>query len=114
MTLKTIPTNRDQRMMSGVLTVVITADSKEELDSYTETLFTIGSGRLCQFATLKYQQLEGLKTVLPYVCGSRSSFRNPIGCSRQRKYCENVLGFRSGYWIHRSIFFVGQHCFLRI
>lgn len=59
-------TNRDQRMMSGVLTVVITADSKEELDSYTETLFTIGSGRLCQFATLKYQQLEGLKTVLPY------------------------------------------------
>lgn len=33
---------------------------------YTETLFTIGSGRLCQFATLKYQQLEGLKTVLPY------------------------------------------------
>ena len=59
-------TNRDQRMMSGVLTVVITADSKEELDNYTETLFTIGSGRLCQFATLKYQQLEGLKTVLPY------------------------------------------------
>ena len=59
-------TNRDQRMMSGVLTVVITADCKEELDNYTETLFTIGSGRLCQFATLKYQQLEGLKTVLPY------------------------------------------------
>lgn len=59
-------TNRDQRMMSGVLTAVITADSKEELDSYTETLFTIASGRLCQFATLKYQQLDGLKTVLPY------------------------------------------------
>lgn len=59
-------TNRDQRMMSGVLTVVITADSKDELDHYTEKLFTVGSGRLCQFATLKYQQLDGLNTVLPY------------------------------------------------
>lgn len=58
--------NRDQRMMFAVLTAVVTADTKEQLDSYTDALFTIGRKRLCQFATLKYQQLDGLNTVLPY------------------------------------------------
>lgn len=53
-------------MMFAVLTAVVTADTKEQLDSYTDALFTIGRKRLCQFATLKYQQLDGLNTVLPY------------------------------------------------
>ena len=59
-------TARDQRMMSGVLTIVLTADTLEQLDSDTETLFTIGRQNLCQFATLKYQQMDGLNTVLPF------------------------------------------------
>ena len=59
-------TNRDQRMMFGVLTIVITADTKGQLNRYTDALFTIGRKRLCQFATLNYQQFEGLNTVLPY------------------------------------------------
>ena len=59
-------TNRDQRMMFGVLTAVLTADNKRQLNSYTDALFTIGRKRLCQFATLNYQQFEGLNTVLPY------------------------------------------------
>jgi hypothetical protein len=33
--------------------VALTADTKEQLDSDTETLFTIGRKHLCQFATLK-------------------------------------------------------------
>ena len=52
-------TTRDQRMMFSVMTVVLTADTKEQLDSDTETLFTIGRKHLCQFATLKYQQMDG-------------------------------------------------------
>jgi len=59
-------TTRDQRMMFAVLTIVLTADTKEQLDSDTETLFAIGRQGLCQFASLKYQQLDGLNTVLPY------------------------------------------------
>jgi type IV secretory pathway VirB4 component len=59
-------TTRDQRMMFAVMTVVLTADTKEQLDSDTETLFTIGRKRLCQFATLKHQQMDGLNTVLPF------------------------------------------------
>ena len=59
-------TTRDQRMMFAVLTIVLTADTKEQLDSDTETLFAIGRQNLCQFATLKYQQMDGLNTALPY------------------------------------------------
>ena len=59
-------TTRDQRMMFAALTVVLTADSKDELDNDTETLLMIGRKHLCQFAKLNYQQLDGLNTVLPY------------------------------------------------
>ena len=59
-------TARDQRMMSGLITIVLTADTKEQLDSDTDALFTLGRQNLCQFATLKYQQLDGLNTALPY------------------------------------------------
>jgi hypothetical protein len=59
-------TTRDQRMMFAVLTIVLTADTKEQLDADTETLFSVGRKHLCQFATLKHQQADGLNTVLPY------------------------------------------------
>ena len=59
-------TTRDQRMMFAVLTMVHIADTKEQLDSDTETLLTTARKHLCQFATLTYQQMDGLNTVLPY------------------------------------------------
>lgn len=59
-------TTRDQRMMFGLLTMVHIADSKEQLDSDTETLLTTARKHLCQFSTLTYQQMDGLNTVLPY------------------------------------------------
>jgi len=59
-------TTRDQRMMFAVLTMVHVADSKEQLDSDTEALFTTARKHLCQFSTLTYQQMDGLNTVLPY------------------------------------------------
>ena len=59
-------TTRDQRMMFAVLTMVHTADSKEQLDSDTEALLTMARKHLCQFAVLKYQQMDGLNTALPF------------------------------------------------
>ena len=59
-------TARDQRMMFAVLTMVHTAETKEQLDSDTEALLTIARKYLCQFAVLKYQQMDGLNTVLPF------------------------------------------------
>lgn len=56
---------RDQRMFLATLTIVITADSKEELESDTESIFTTAGKHLCQLAVLNYQQMDGLNTVMP-------------------------------------------------
>ena len=58
-------TTRDQRMMFAVGTLVHLADSKEELDSDTETLQSIARKHLCQLTTLNWQQDAGLVTALP-------------------------------------------------
>lgn len=59
-------TSRDQRMMFALVTLVHTADTLEELDQDTETILSIGRNKFCTFSPLKYQQEQGLKTVLPY------------------------------------------------
>ena len=59
-------TTRDQRMMSALITIVHTADSLDKLNEDTETILAIGRKHLCQFSTLKFQQEDGLNTVLPY------------------------------------------------
>lgn len=57
---------RDQRMFLSVLTMVHTANSKEELDNDTEALLTIVRKHLCQFGILKFQQMDGLNTAMPF------------------------------------------------
>lgn len=59
-------TTRDQRMMYAVLTLVHTADTKEQLDADTETILTTVGQNMCQCAVLRYQQLDGLNTALPF------------------------------------------------
>ena len=59
-------TTRDQRMMLGLVTLVHMADSQKQLDSDTETLQSVGRKHLCQLSTLRWQQKDGLDTVLPY------------------------------------------------
>ena len=59
-------TTRDQRMMFGILTMVHMADSKEQLDSDTEMLKSIARKKLCQLSILRWQQMDGLQTVLPF------------------------------------------------
>mgnify|MGYP001089749026 FL=1 len=57
---------RDQRMFMSVLTMVHTAETKEELDNDTEKILTIARKNLCQFGVLKFQQLDGLNTAMPF------------------------------------------------
>ena len=59
-------TNRDQRMLFGLVTMVHLADTKEQLDSDTESLLTVARKHLCQMSILRWQQKDGLDTVLPY------------------------------------------------
>lgn len=59
-------TERDQRMIFAVVTLLHIADDLQQLDADTEALLTIGREHLCQFSVLRYQQEDGLNTVLPY------------------------------------------------
>ena len=68
-------TTRDQRMMFGVLTMVHTADKKEQLDNDTAALLTTARKHLCQFAILKFQQMDGLNTAMPFGVRKIDSFR---------------------------------------
>lgn len=55
----------DQNLFYVGVDMVIMADTKEELDSTTETLRNMGNGRMCQIEPHHYQQMEALNTVLP-------------------------------------------------
>lgn len=68
-------TTRDQRMMLGILTLVLTAETKEQLDADTETVLSIARKHMCQLAVLKYQQYDGLNTVLPIGTRRINAFR---------------------------------------
>ena len=68
-------TTRDQRMMFAVITMVHTADTKEQLDSDTEAILATARKHMCQMATLKYQQFDGLNTVLPVGVRKINAFR---------------------------------------
>ncbi|MBE6156357.1 MAG: DUF87 domain-containing protein [Firmicutes bacterium] len=59
-------TTRDQRMFVCVLTMVLVSNTKEELEQDTESLLATARKHLCQMAILKYQQLDGLNTAIPY------------------------------------------------
>ncbi len=68
-------TTRDQRMMFAVITMVHTADTLEQLDSDTEAILATARKHMCQMATLKYQQFDGLNTVLPIGLRKINAFR---------------------------------------
>lgn len=58
---------RDQKMMLCNITIVHLANSKEELESDTETLKAIARKYMCELSTLYFssRQLDGLVTTLP-------------------------------------------------
>ena len=57
---------RDQRMFLAVITMVITDDTKEKLETDTDTILQIARKNLCQLGVLRFQQLDGLNTTLPF------------------------------------------------
>ena len=57
---------RDKRMIPVLITLVHSADSKEQLDADTESILQCARKHLCSMSVLRWQQLEGLNTCLPY------------------------------------------------
>ena len=68
-------TTRDKRMMFAVITMIHMADTKEQLDADTEAILATARKHMCQMSTLKYQQLDGLNTVLPIGTRKINAFR---------------------------------------
>lgn len=58
-------TERDMKLTFAVITLVHTAETKEQLDMDTDALLAIGRVKKSHFTTLKFQQMDGLNTVLP-------------------------------------------------
>lgn len=58
--------NRNQKIFLSNVTIVILADTYEDLESYSESLIETGYECGCQIEVMGYQQREGLNTVLPY------------------------------------------------
>jgi hypothetical protein len=68
-------TTRDQRMMFAVMTILLTAETKKQLDTDTEAVKTAARRNMCQITTLKFQQVDGLNTVLPIGVRRIDAFR---------------------------------------
>jgi len=68
-------TTRDKRMLFSIITIVHTADTKEELDSDTEALLQTSRKHLCQLVTLKFQQMDALNTSIPIGVRKIDAFR---------------------------------------
>ena len=65
----------DQRMFYAVITMVHTADTKEQLDSDTKEILNMVRGKLNQMSILRHQQLDGLKTTVPFGTRCINAFR---------------------------------------
>lgn len=59
--------NRDQRLFASVITMLITADSKQELDEMTQTISAkVAEGSTSQMGILREQVVDGVNTALPF------------------------------------------------
>ena len=97
-------TTRDQRMMFAVLTLVHTADTKEQLDNDTDELLTTARKHLCQFAVLKYQQMDGLNTALPFGVRKIDSLR-----TLTTESLSVLMPFRAQEVFHEKGIYYGQN-----
>lgn len=57
---------RNQHAFMCILTMLISADSKEQLDLDTQALKSTAKAKNCDMAVLNIQQLSGLQTCLPF------------------------------------------------
>lgn len=63
---------RDQRMFFGTLSIVYHSKDKSGIDSGYDLLTKYAKSRNCSFSILRYQQIEGLQTTIPF--GVRNIF----------------------------------------
>ena len=62
-------------MMLCVVTMILTAETKKQLDQDTDAVLSVARKHMCQLATLRFQQFDGLNTVLPIGSRRINAFR---------------------------------------
>lgn len=80
---------------NGFLTLaggIIITFAKEILDNDTEALLTTARKHLCQFAVLKYQQMDGLNTAMPFGTRKIDAFRTLTTESLMYNYIIPLIG----------------------
>ena len=83
-------TTRDQRMMFAVLTMVHTAETKEQLDNDTEALLTTARKHLCQFAVAEIS------------ADGRTEHRPAVWCSQNQCNAYSYNGKSCGIYSFQS------------
>lgn len=97
-------TTRDQRMFLVILTMIHTAESKEQLDNDTESLLTVARKNLCQFGILRFQQLDALNTALPIGTRKIDAFR-----TLTTESLSSLMPFRVQEIYHSNGLYYGQN-----
>ncbi len=95
---------RDMRMIPTLITIVHTADSKAQLDADTESIMQCARKHLCSLAVLRWQQLEGLKTCLPYG-GTKLTIRRTLTTESLAVF----MPFRSQEVRHENGLYLGNN-----
>lgn len=97
-------TTRDQRMFIACVTMVHTADSLEQLDSDTEAIIATARKHLCQFAVLKFQQMDGFRSTLPFGVQTIRNYR-----TLTTESLAVLMPFRAQEITHENGIYYGQN-----
>ena len=95
---------RDQRMIHTLITIVLTAENKEQLDIDTKSLIKVAGGKNCQLGTLNWQQMDGLNTVLPFGVKNIEAYR-----TLTTEGLAVLTPFRVQEIMHQNGVFLGQN-----
>jgi type IV secretory pathway VirB4 component len=95
---------RDMRMIPTLITIVHTAETKAQLDADTESIMQCARKHLCSLSILRWQQLEGLKTCLPYG-GTKLTIRRTLTTESLAVF----MPFRAQEVCHKNGLYLGNN-----
>ena len=101
-------TANDLRMTQVVFTILQTAETKKQLDSDTEKIKNLMNAKMFQIGTLRFQQLDGLNTALPYGVRHIDNFRTQTSAGTGI-----LIPFRAEDITHNNGLFYGRNTISR-
>lgn len=97
-------TENDQKLMLSILSIVHTADSREQLDKDTAAFENVAGANSCRFAVLRWQQIAGLQNALPFGIRTLNHYR-----TLTTKAVAAFMPFRVENIMHPNGLYFGQN-----